>query len=279
MSLAYGTQIIAEVDDGLQRALIRLAEVTGKKLGAVVKQNTRLIAWNLAHNTQPYGMNLAAKKTGETAVARDVGNVYKSATVIFDLLKIENENLAKGWYRRVKAGAYGEAERMLREYTELRDRNAAIFEPLDPDFHREARNRRGRVSRHRAAQILPDGKHIKAYIKQRQQLVGFAKAGWITAGSQLGSITRVPAWITRHKGTAPGYAEDRTKNTTDPYAVITNDVRYVSKVIDEQQFIRALRMQEDKMLAHIEHVLVNTAREAGFTATTDAPSEPLPLAA
>lgn len=263
-----------------QRMLLRYADVTGRRLGVVVKQNARLIAWNLAHNTQPYGMDLATRKQGDAAVLRDVGRVYSAASSIFKKLQDSGEvKTARAWYKLVKIGGYGQAEKLLKT-TSLKERNTPIFAPLDPDLHRQARNRsRGTVSRHRPAQIVPDAKSIQRYGKQRQALVGFGKAGWITAGSSLGSIARVPAWITRHKGSAPGRADDQTHRTADPFVTLTNAVRYASKILPAGEVAAALKLQREKMLAHIEHVLVNTARESGFEARPTAPAQPLPMAA
>ncbi|WP_395736278.1 hypothetical protein [Prosthecobacter sp.] len=263
----------------IQAAFRRLAEVTGKKLGVVVKQNARLIAWNLAHNTQPYGMDLATKKMGEAAVLRDVGRVYSAASAIFKKLQDTGQvKVAKEWYKLVKIGGYGKAEKLLKS-TSLQERNTPIFAPLDPSLHDQARNSRGRVVRHRPAQILPDAKDLRNYGAKRKALVGFGKAGWITAGASLGSITRVPAWITRHKGIAPGRANDQSNRTYDPFVTFTNAVRYASSILPEGQIAAALKIQREKMLAHIEHVLVNSGREAGFQSSSNAPSQPLPMAA
>lgn len=250
----------------LNAAFAEYSRATGKAFGAVVLQNARLISWNLAHNTQPYGMTLAEKKTGEAAVARDIGNVFASAAAIYELLKVENEKLAKAWYALVKQGGYGHAEKLLRQHSKLRDRNAPIFAPLDPEFHQRSRNRYGNVSRQRIAQIVPDAKEIKTYIKQRQQLVGFAKAGWISAGSQLGKVTRVPGWITRHVGRAPGSAIDNTKGI-DPHVTLINSVRYVGTILPPSERAAALAIQREKMLSHIEHVLASEAEKAGFKFT------------
>lgn len=268
----------AEISE-LQRALLRYAEVTGQRLGTVVKQNTRLIAWNLAHNTQPYGMDLATKKLGEAAVLRDIGLVFRSAQQMFKQLEDQGQpELAKAWYKLVKIGAHAKAEKLLRE-TKLPERNTPIFAPLDADMHQRSRNSRGRVSRHRPAQIVPDAKEIRDHAKKKKQLVGFGKAGWITAGSKLGSIRLVPAWITRHKGTAPGVCDDQTSRKDDPFATLTNAVRYASSIIPDHEVASALKIQREKMLAHIEHVLVNTARESGFDARPTGPALALPAAA
>lgn len=249
----------------LNAAFTRLANTTGKAFGAIVLQSSRLIAWNLAHNTQPYGMTLAEKKLGEAAVARDIGMVYRSAQKMFEILRAHDEQIARAWYKLVKMGGYAQAEKLLRSQA-VQDRNAPIFGPLDPGFHSDSRNRRGRVSRHRIAQIVPDGNEIKAYIKQRQAHVGFAKAGWITAGSQLGKVTRVPAWITRHVGQAPGQAVDNSKRP-DPHCLLTNNVNYISAILPPSEVASALRMQREKMTAHIEHVLAAEAEAAGFKFT------------
>lgn len=247
----------------LNAAFSQLAIATGKSFGSIVLQNSRLIAWNLAHNSQPYGMTLAEKKTGEAAVARDIGNVFKSAAAIFELLKAEDEKLAKSWYALVKQGGYGQAEKLLREKSKITDRNAPIFAPLDPRFHDNARGRGGRVNRHRAAQIVPDGKSIKSYIKEVQQRVGFGKAGWITAGNQIGRVTRVPGWITRHGGRAPGSAIDNTKGI-DPHVTLINGVSYIGSILPPHEIASALNMQREKMLSHIEHVIAAEAEKAGF---------------
>lgn len=262
----------------LQQSFRSMASITGKKLGSVVKQNARLIAWNLMHNTQPYGMTLASRKMGDAAVMRDIGKVYAPASAIYkQLLESGAVKMAKGWYKLVKDGKYKEAEDILRK-TSITDRNAAIFAPLDSSLHQGVRNSRGRVSRHRAAQIVPDAKEIKEYKKKRVALVGFGKAGWLTAASGLGSISRVPSWITRHRGKAPGRAEDHTDRETDPYVVLHNDVRYASQIIPDGEMAAALKIQAEKMLAHIEHVLVNSAKEAGMEAHATAPSSPPPTA-
>ena len=278
-SQSASTVLSVEVEqEKLQQAFLRYVAVTGKKLGAVVKQNARLIAWNLMHNTQPYGMDLAARKMGDAAVMRDIGNVYAPASAIYkQLLETGAKKAAKSWYRLVKDGKFKEAEDILRKTT-IKDRNASISSPLDPALHRGIRNSRGRVSRQRVAQIVPDGKEIKDYAKKRAALVGFGKAGWLTAASQLGSISRVPAWITRHRGKAPGHAEDHTDRNTDPYVVLHNDVRYASKILTDSQKANALKIQTEKMMAHIEHVLVNSARESGMDASATAPASPPPNA-
>lgn len=259
----------------LAAALKQLATATRKNFGEVVRQNARLVAWNLAHNTQPWGMKLDQKKTGEAAVMRDIGKVFKPATAIFKELRASDVKLARAWYSLVKAGKYAEAERILTA-TDLLDRNADIG-PIEDRHHRDSRGSRGRVHRHRAAQIIPDSKELRAYQKKIAARVGFAKAGWITAGSQVGKVTKVPAWIKRHTA-APGAARDNSKDMFSPHITLRNQVRYLPRIMTQSDVAHALRLQREKMLAHIQHVITNAGKKAGFRASGPQ-GQPLPLAA
>lgn len=289
-------ELLLDVEiESLQRALLRYAEATGRSLGVVVRQNTRLIAWNLAHNTQPYGMDLAAKKLGEAAVARDVGKVFASGPQIYKIIKFEAtakearrfnklvknsnsaETMAGAFWQMLKGGRYGELRRFLKSL-DIPEIDLPIGE-IDPKIHKARWNSRGRVRGNAPSLIVPNAKDIRDYIKVVKKRVGYAKAGWITAGSRVGSITRVPAWITRHRGAAPGTADDRSHDKTNPHITLTNRVPYISRILPDHEVADALRIQREKMLAHIEHVLTEEARAAGFTAQSTGPAAPLPMAA
>lgn len=296
MAAQQFSAIETTVEIELQRltfAMQKLAEVSGKSFGQIVLQNSRLAAKNLAISTHPWNGadgNFRSNKRGDVnyngksdydamkkAVARDIGLVYTSAQLLYKQLEDEGEKVAKAWYKAMKSGNFSLAEDLIRSTKNI-DRNAYHGVPLDAGFHKRSKNSRGRVERHRAAQVLPDAKEIKDRIKAKQALAGFGKAGWITAGAQLGKISNMPAWVTRHRGIAPGNAQNATQRPTDPYVTITNNVSYASKICTDQQIAYAINLQREKMMAHIEYVIVNSAKEAGFTASADAPSEPPPNA-
>lgn len=260
----------------LAAALKQLATATRKDFATVVQQNARLVSWNLAHNTQPWGMKLAEKKTGEAAVMRDIGKVFKPATAIFKAIRATDSKLAKAWYSLVKDGKFSAAERILKA-TDLLDRNAEIG-PIEDRHHRDSRGSRGRVHRHRAAQIIPDARELREYQKKITARVGFAKAGWITAGMKVGNVTKVPAWIKRHQGAAPGAARDNSRDMFSPHITLSNQVRYLPRIMSESDVAHALRLQREKMLAHIQHVLSKAGSKAGFRVTGHQ-GQPLPLAA
>ena len=247
--------------DRLNASFTQLANATGKSFGTIVLQNARLVAWNLAHNTLPYGMSLASRKLMDAAVAVDIGKIYKSASYIYGLLKAQDAKQAKAWYRAIQDGNYTLASELLAK-TSLSDRGAYIGK-LDRGFHRNTR-RGNSISQ--TAQIVPSTREIKSYTKEIQQHVGFGKAGWITAGSDLGRVTRVPGWITRHVGKAPGSAINNTKGI-DPHVVLTNSVSYISTICPPHQVANSLAYQREKMDAHIQHVLAAEAEKAGFIFT------------
>lgn len=246
-----------------EAALRRLAQETGKSFVEVVNQNARLIAVNLAYQTQPFGLGLDAKKAGEGAVFRDIGKVFKPANKIYAELRAQSAKMAKGFYAAVKNGDFAQAEDILRR-SGILDRNAEIGE-LQPELHRKSRNRRGRVSRHRAALITPDAKSIRDYQKQVAQKVGFAKGGWIAAGQQLGKLSRVPAWLKKNAG-QQGKAT-RRGGERNPSVELHNLVRYVSQVLTPAQMAEALRIQREKMEKHINYVVSKAARRQGIRVT------------
>jgi hypothetical protein len=244
-------------------ALRRLARESNRSFSDVVNQNARLIASNLAFQTQPFGTSSASKKQGEGAVMRDIGKVYRTAASVFAEIKDQSEKTARAWYKAVKAGEFEKAESILRKCN-IGDRNAKIGE-FDASFHRKNLNRRGRVSRHRAALITADAKALKAYGKEIASHVGYAKAGWIAAGEQLGKLSRVPAWLRKVKaGQGKGTMKGREIN---PEATIHNMVQYLSNLLTPSQVTEALRIQREKMERHINYVVSNAAKRTGFQTT------------
>lgn len=257
----------------LNAAFTKLAIVTGRSFGSIVKQNARLVAWNLAFDTRTahmFGMDLAVRKAMDYIVFKNVGRMFISSKAIYGLLRQENAKLARSFARLIQQGNYSAAELLL-QTSSLKQKDASIG-PLPGGLSNKQRDQS------RPLQIVPDAKSITAYAKERAKMVGFGKAGWITAGSQLGSIARVPAWITRHRGKAPGTADDNSQRI-DPHVTLHNHVRYIGDIITNGNIAHALAIQANKMEQHIEHVLVNSAREVGFLAHADRTSSPLPLAA
>ena len=242
-----------------EAALRQLAATTGKSFRQVVDQNARLIAVNLAFQTQPFGNSIASRKQGEAAIMRDIGKVYRPANKVFDELKGQSEDQAKGFYKAIKTGKFALAEDILRR-SGIRDRNAEVGE-FDAQWHQKSKNRRGRVARNRTALITPDGKAIKDYAKEVQKRVGYAKAGWIAAGEQIGKLSRVPKWLRKNASNGTG---TRKGGESNPSVSLNNVTQYISDVLTPAQISEALRIQREKMQAHILHVVSKAGKKSGF---------------
>jgi hypothetical protein len=255
-------------------ALKELARVTGKDLGEIVKQNARLLAWNLAISSQPWKSkegNFRTNKRGETfyngkadrvmgeaAVMRDIGKVFQSAQVVFDEIRRQDEALAKAFYRAIKLGDQGEAQRLLRSSTsEFKD---ASVEPFSKPAHQSLRSK-GTVKQRTPNIVALDWRAVNAYAKERTKLVGFAKSGFVAAGEQLGKVRNVPAWIKRNKGPGKATASSGINST----ATVESLVNYASDVLPDDSLRYALRIQIEKMLAHIEWQLGKRMRDKGFS--------------
>lgn len=241
------------------RALLQLAQATKKPLRKVVDQNAKLLAINLAFQTQPYGNSLDAKKLGETAVLNDIGKVYKTAAKTYEEIRKQSEDQAKGFYKAVKTGNYKLAESILRR-SGADDKFAEVGE-LDKELHGKYKNKKGRVNRRRAAQIVSNAGELKAYAKEVKKRVGYAKSGWIVAASQLGRLSRVPRWIKKPGSHGKAIKQGGDKN---PSVNLHNDVPYVSDVLTDKEADQALRIQTEKMTEHINYVLAYHAKKAGF---------------
>ncbi len=244
----------------LRQALIQLARVSRKEWGEVIKSNSRLIAVNLAFQTQPKGDGADAKLMGEKAVSRDLAALYASAPDAFAQIRYKDEAAAKGFYKAMLQGDLREARRILQS-SGSRWRNIEIG-PFDSSLHRKNRDRRGRVNRRVPALIVSGGiSKEAAYRKRKIRMVGFAKAGWAAAAASLTGNTRgIPQFVTRHKSRAPGHAVDHTALANNPHVVLHNDVRYIQTACPPSQRARALQYQREKMIAHVRKVTTASAR-------------------
>lgn len=204
----------------LMRKLKRVQPLTGKPLKELIDQQAKLFIDSpkdgVLANTPPSGASgrgNEAKKIGESAVDRDIKKVYWDAPRIFEILKQENLNAAKGFYIRMLQGDYVEAQRIITS-AGGRLRNVKIGQ-FNPSLHKQSRNRRGRVSRHVPAQIVTDFKKLDAFVKRKKKNVGILASGWNKAGGRLRA--RIPSWVKRH---GDKFSNVEFKETETSYTVI-----------------------------------------------------------
>lgn len=162
------------------------------------------------------GPTKETQKFAERLIAGDVRRVLATASYAYETIK--SPAAASAFWFTVKSGGkktlsqrIASAEAIVRsESYNGRLRNAPIVQRADVSLHDKARVR-GRVKRNQSVQqIAIRPTEIDRHIKAKQKNIGFLAAGWLAAAESL-KATKIPAWIKRHKGRAPGavqYYED-----------------------------------------------------------------------
>lgn len=78
----------------LVRLLRRYPKKVGRTVESFVKQEARGLAVELARNTRPFGFSEKAKRTGEKAVARDIGGVFALPSNAFEEIRKSDQGAA-----------------------------------------------------------------------------------------------------------------------------------------------------------------------------------------
>jgi hypothetical protein len=237
--------------------LERFQRETGKSWPEVLRQQGRLIAVNLAHNTQPYGFGDTAKGLGQKAVMRDVGLVYWSFSRTYEHLREKSVKTARAFYAAASSGNFKRAARILQA--------SGIDTPIGPlkaDFHKDRRDRRGHVRGKNPSLVARSAKTIETYSRKIQNRVGFGKSGWATCASKLGGTRGIANWAKRGKG--PGTVEDNSKAFNNPHITMKNEVRYIQYICRQAAVNEATRLQKEKMMKHMEKVVHEAGKKAGM---------------
>lgn len=212
-----------------------------------------------------------AKKTGEQAVANDIMTLFRTADapgVPFQKMGeavtkgdiggfIRWQNVAKnqkdttsgkdprGIFKRIVSGSNPQ-----KDFQAFKNRFGASFAAKEPPkettdlagIHRRFKQKyNGRILENggpnlRGNKYIVKAELLEAYIKKKQRLVGYLKAGWANtllalpkpkdygADVQFASTAKVPKWITRNIGSR-GYANfNGNQNTGNFTLVIGNQI-------------------------------------------------------
>lgn len=277
-------QLVVDKGGEFRRAIGQLYRNKGLAYG--LRREARLVAVNLAFQTQPFGGSKAmtaagssGREQGEGAVARDIRAVIKVPSDLFAEINAQSVSAAKAFSLFMKNRRYAEAGALLNRL------NISTFSqikagPMDGQIHENARRQipqRPRIPRKpKPLLVTSDVNELKAYIKQVQKKVGIAKAGWAACAQQLGGTggrmsafggqqQAVPAWVKRHVGgRASGSVADQADRTFNARVVMFNHVPWVSKCLTEKEAQRALDIQREKMLLRLGYIFEAEAAKAGF---------------
>ena len=93
----------------LKRHPARIARTTE----SIVRQEGRGLSVELARNTRPFGFAPKARKSGEKAVARDIGKVYASPSEVVGELAMYDRASADAYWAAVQNRRHARAKAIL----------------------------------------------------------------------------------------------------------------------------------------------------------------------
>jgi hypothetical protein len=220
------------------RLLNRYPEKVGRTLESPIKQEARGLAVELARNTRPFGFSEKAKKSGEKAVAGDIGRVFALPSDAFEKTKLADPAAANRFWANIQNRRFSRAEKVLQssnsQWKEL------SVGRLDPKLHRW-----GQLGGSKPKQIVTSVKARETYIARIQRRVGCAKGSWINTAKALGGRVRGAAqWTTRHKQ-APGTATIKTGSK--PSVTLINRLDYIDEVSTTTGINLALKVASGRL--------------------------------
>jgi hypothetical protein len=203
------------------RMLRRHPEKVGRTLESLVKQEGRGLAVELARNTRPFGFGEKARKTGETAVAKDITRIFALPSDAFAELQKSDPQSADRFWANIQNRRFARAQNTLRQSSSgWKDLTVGR---LDPSLHQWSKKKAARPK-----QVVTSTKARDNYITKIQKRVGFAKGTWINAAKAIGGRVRGAAqWATRHKQ-APGTAKVKTGDK--PAVSLVSNLDYMDDV-------------------------------------------------
>lgn len=136
--------------------------------------------------------NVAAKKRGEAAVARDIRRVYATPGKLYEMIRAKDTRLAAAFWAAVQKKDWNRSSSIARSagVPDLID-----FASDDGAAH-QSRRRHGKVTSTRPSFGVRDQRYLAAYIKQQQSRVGLLSAGFKAGAEKL--RVSLPAWVSRH---------------------------------------------------------------------------------
>ena len=249
-------ELVGNVDLGtIEADILFLANATGRAAGDVVYQQARLFIRDVTKVTPPFDRFgdfdesfAQQRKVGMGAVSGDIQNAFQSFDRISIFTEPTDESLGQRFREVVRKGDVGATLAIMRNVTGRDIRADRVISAPDTGKHNKLRTRRGRVKRLPFPYWTFSAAPIKAFIREKQELVGRAKAGWLSAASKLG--VSLPNWIS---GRGEGGVTDYSERGDDPVIILTNRVPYISAQNAERRFVElALREREGAMQRQLQ---------------------------
>jgi len=242
----------------LNAAIMRLVGDLNIPFQEVFPQEVKLLATEFMKRTPPFpngdmaGSNDKQAQTAGVTVAG--GDVDRSQTPVGIAFKEESKNK---WLRKIIRKK--DVEKLKAAFRHIPTMTGWTVQTFNSEVHKRLRGRTGGrykvSSRHRIMTL--DNAKQKTYKKKEEKQVGWMKSGWAVAVAMLGG--RVPAWIKRHLGDAPGGIEmDVGDNNKAPFVRIWNNAPGIGRFAESKEWAVKQRIK-----AITEKVNQALARRAG----------------
>ena len=171
-----------------------------------------------------------------------------------------SKNAQSSFEKRIRTYARGNNKKALQKIA--KDFNwQGVLNHIDHGIMQKSRTgRRGNVPKNaKKYLVLTRNKNLRTYAKSPYSRIGFAKAGWITAQTKIkvshrkgdGIKGKIPKWVKRYKGKAPGFVRDTTKNLKNPSIQIVNAVPWINKALSSSAKRQAVRIGRQNFIKYI----------------------------
>lgn len=207
-------RVAAIMDD-----VARFADDFEVEKGKVLHRQMRLTLERVQKWTPPYadrrGSNtLAARRTGEAAIQRDVSQrAYMSLAGLYRRMRFGEgkEQIADAIWKAAKEGDIAEVERLLRDSGSSLAGVRVTRWDGGAEHERVRSSRTGRVPPRKPQVVALDQRAMERHITEVQGGVGTTKDGW-NPGIHASGGKRGAAWIARHGGRRGKFAKYGTED-------------------------------------------------------------------
>ena len=240
-----GFNMMGVVDDKeMQKSLRELAILQKKDVNEITRQWAGTLGRYLAVWTKPFTGNFELGKQSrmvmEGNVTKGIGYVYKDIRTLFAKIKGKNALLDNGG--KVKAapiirrlmteGRHEDAENVLQNIPGFKEYKMMMFD--GGKIHRGSRGVKSKIQHN----VIVDSLKLREYINKKRKMVGFTKAAWINAATQVTGKTpsRVGRWISKHT-TSPGFGSFSVQGPIGK-ATLSSRLPWASDTLNESTAFR-----------------------------------------
>lgn len=294
----------------LNKALQAFIGNTRLEAAKEMRIQARVLAMRLMQNTQPSPLigrkangNDALLQQSQDKVNRQIRQVYTSpALASFFISKIKmprgktktqnpkqaarafvkmlrgNMSEKTGRMARPKQASVVQAQELLQRFDRSPFAAWTKIGPFDGgDAHQKARfGPRQNIPKNQWIKlVVTNPQAIDRYVKQRQENIGTAKAGWASCAEKLGGAKAVrskddgrvemPRWVKRQLSKyLPGDVADYSDAKIKPFIELKNQVSYAGQVISDQTIQQTIDTQILRMINRLAIIAAYEAKKAGL---------------